>query len=52
MSWRFYLLMALALLVIMAFKLTKILAMVVTFSVLIVFIIAYFSSKGGKGDKT
>lgn len=46
MSWQFYLLLALALLVIMAFKLTKVLAMIVIFTVVIVFVIAYFSKKG------
>jgi len=50
-SWQFYLLLALALLIIMAFKLTKVLAMIVILSVVIVFVIAYFSKKGGKSGK-
>jgi peptidoglycan/LPS O-acetylase OafA/YrhL len=50
-NWQFYLLLALALLVIMAFKLTKVLSIIVILSVVIVFIVAYFSKKGGKSDK-
>lgn len=45
MSWRVYFLLALALLVIMAFKLTKVLAFVVFLSVVLVIIIAFFSKK-------
>lgn len=48
MSWRVYLLIALALLTIMALKLTKVLAMIVFLSVVLVIVIAYFSKKGGK----
>lgn len=50
MSWQFYLLLALALLVIMAFKLTKVLATIVILSVVIIFVVAYFSKKGDKYD--
>lgn len=52
MGWQIYLLLSLALLVIMAFKLTKVLAIIVILSVVIVFVVAYFSKKGGKSDKT
>lgn len=45
MSWRVYFLLALALLVIMAFKLTKVLAFIVFLSVVLVIIIACFSKK-------
>lgn len=45
MSWRVYFLLALALLVIMAFKLTKVLALIVFLSVVLVIIIACFSKK-------
>lgn len=48
MSWIVYLLLGLVLLVIMAFKLTKVLAMTVILSVVIVFIVAYFSKKRRK----
>lgn len=52
MPWQFYLLVALALLIIMAFKITKVLAFIIILSVLIIFIVAYFSKKGGRGVKT
>ncbi|MCS7164110.1 MAG: hypothetical protein NZ845_03815 [Thermodesulfovibrio sp.] len=52
MKWQFYLLIALALLVTMAFKLTKVLVIIVVLSVVIIFVIAYFSKKGEKYDKT
>ncbi|MEJ5228079.1 hypothetical protein [Thermodesulfovibrio sp.] len=48
MSWQIYLLLGLALLVIMAFKITKVLAIIIILSVLIVIVVAYFSKKGGK----
>jgi len=45
LSWRVYFLLALAILVVMAFKLTKILALIVFLSVVLVIIIACFSKK-------
>lgn len=51
MSWQFYLILAFALLVIIAFKLTKVLSIIVILSVVIVFVVAYFSKKGGKSGK-
>jgi hypothetical protein len=52
LGWQFYLLLAFTLLVIMAFKLTKVLAIIIILSVIIVFAFAYFSKKGGRSGKT
>ncbi|MEN2986565.1 MAG: hypothetical protein ABDH16_07935 [Thermodesulfovibrionaceae bacterium] len=51
MSWRVYLLLAVAVLIVMAFKLTKVLAIVIFLSVALVIVIAYFSKKGDRSGK-